>query len=94
MRIQTRKIIEKKEKVFDPITKKTYEHTIQYENGFVEEKEVDLLNEVNAFSLNKGLRLIGVNKDIYKLTLKSWKTVKKELIKSGLMSRFNLSKSI
>ena len=94
MKIQTRKIVEKKEKAFDPITKKPYEYTIQYENGFVEEKEVDLFNEVNAFSLDKGLRLIGVNKDMYKLTLKSWKVIKKELIKSGLMSRFDLSKSI
>ena len=92
MKIYVRTIKERKETEVDPITKKKYEYTVQYENGHVDELEIDLA-EVNALSLDKGIRLIGINKDRYYLTLKSWKEIKKELLKSGLMSRLDLSKA-
>lgn len=91
MKIYVRTVKEKKETEIDPITKEKHEYIVQYENGHVDELEINLA-EVNALSLDKGVRLIGINKDRYYLTLKSWKEVKKELLKSGLMNRLDLSK--
>lgn len=94
MKIKIRKVIEETRTAIDKITKKPYKYVYTYENGFVEEMDVDLFNDVNSFSLDKGLRLIGVNKHLYPLTLKSWKEVKKELNSKGLMKRFDLSKEM
>ena len=94
MKIQVRTIKEREVSITDPITKKPYKYIERYENGHVDELEVDLSNDVNSFSLKKDVRLIGINKDLYPLTLKSWKEVKKELSKLGLMYKFNLSKAI
>ena len=47
-------------------------------------EEVDFeVNDIVSFSTDKQLRLIGFGMDIYKLTLKSYKQVKKELEKRG-----------
>lgn len=96
MKLKIRKIVEEERTAIDEITKKPYKYIYSYENGYVEELDVDLFNkdEVNAFSLDKSLRLIGVNKDLYKLTMKSWKEVKKELYKYNLANRFDLSKGV
>lgn len=96
MKIKIRKVIEEERTAIDEITKKPYKYTYSYENGYVEELDVDLFNkeEVNAFSFDKGLRLIGINKNLYRLTMKSWKEVKKELYKYNLANRFDLSKGV
>lgn len=92
MKIKTRKIEEVLEKFVDEDDGKVYTFKRTYENGFVEENEIQL-NDISAFSNNKSIRLIGIGKNLYLLTLKSWKEVKKELVKSGLMQRFDLSKA-
>ncbi|MGN1312211.1 MAG: hypothetical protein ACI4U4_04295 [Bacilli bacterium] len=52
-----------------------------------EEVEIELA-DINILSQNKSLRLIGIGKQgLYKMTLKSWKELKKELNKRGLMYR-------
>lgn len=54
-----------------------------------EEVEIDLFNDVNMFSINKSLRFIGLNKDgLYKMTMKSWKELKKHLNKTNQMWRY------
>ena len=93
MKIQTRKIAEKTLEYTDNITGKKEKIKESYENGFVEELEVSL-QDITAFNLNKKIRMIGIAKQgIFLLTLKSWKELKKELTKTGLMNRFNLSKA-
>ena len=59
---------------------------IPYENGFVEEMEIGL-NDISAFTGNKSTRLIGIGKNLYPLTMKSWKEVKRTL--SKLMKLIN-----
>ena len=50
-----------------------------------DETDIQLL-DINTFSQDKKTRLVGLGKNkIYKLTLKSWKELKKELNKSGLI---------
>ena len=49
--------------------------------------------DVTAFSTNKTIRLIGVDKNLYLLTLKSWKETKKELSKLGILQKLDLSKA-
>lgn len=94
MKIKVRKIVEEERKDIDPITKRPYKYTIAYENGFVEELDVDF-RDITALSFDKSLRLIGIDKvGLLPLTLKSWKELKKEISNAGLMSRFDLSKSI
>lgn len=83
------------------------ETTIQvckvFENGnelFINQKGcetieiADVVNDINCFSIdNKQLRLIGIGKNLYKLTLNSFKSLKRELNKRGLAYRFdNLSR--
>lgn len=93
MKIQTRKIAEKTLEYTDNITGKKEKVKESYENGFVEELEISL-QDITAFNLNKKIRMIGILKQgTFLLTLKSWKELKKELTKSGLMSRFDLSKA-
>ena len=54
-----------------------------------EEIEIDVFNDVNCLSMNKELRLIGLNKNgLYKMTMKSWKTLKKHLNKTNQMYRY------
>ena len=91
MKIKTRKVVEEEKYWFDTNTKKKHKYVVNYENGYVEELEIDL-NSISAFSTEKNSRIIGVEKNIYLLTLKSWKEVKNALQKSGLMYRFNLEK--
>lgn len=53
--------------------------------------EIDIeLVDINVFTANnKELRLIGLGKNnLYKLTLKSFKELKKELNKKGLIFRY------
>lgn len=54
-----------------------------------EEIEIDVFNDINVLSMNKSLRLIGLNKNgLYKMTMKSWKTLKKHLNKTNQMWRY------
>ena len=93
MKIQTRKIAERTLEYTDNITGKKEKIKESYENGFVEELEISL-QDVTAFNLNKKIRMIGIVKQgTFLLTLKSWKELKKELTKAGLMNRFDLSKA-
>lgn len=54
-----------------------------------DEVEVELA-DVNVFTANnKALRLVGLGKNnVYRLTLKSYKELKKELNKKGLIFRY------
>lgn len=92
MKIKIRKIVEKKLQYKDD-DGKVYTSKTEFENGFVEEKEINPA-EITSFSLNKNVRMIGVNKDRYMLTLKSWKEIKQELQKTGLLQKFNLTQKI
>lgn len=54
-----------------------------------DEIEVEV-NDINCLSIaNKQLRLIGLGKNLYKITLKSFKALKKELNRKGLAYRFD-----
>lgn len=92
MNIKFRKIVEQKLQYKDE-DGKTYKTKKLFENGFVEEKEINPA-EITSFSLDKNVRMIGVNKDRYMLTLKSWKETKNELQNLGLLQKFNLSQKI
>ena len=48
-----------------------------------DELEIDSLNEINAFSFKKEIRLIGIGKNLYRLSLKSYKELKKYLQKTN-----------
>lgn len=50
-------------------------------------ENVDINNEITAFS--EETRIIGLGKQMYKLTLASYKALKKELTKKGIIWRFN-----
>lgn len=91
MKIQVRKVLEKIEEWENPATHKVEKIKIPYENGFVEEMEINL-SDISAFTGNKSTRLIGIGKNLYPLTMKSWKEVKKTLSKSEVGRRFNLEK--
>lgn len=56
-----------------------------------EEIELELGN-ITAFSTDKELRFVGIDKSMYRLSLASYKTLKKEMSKRGLLNRFDLSK--
>jgi len=59
-----------------------------------EDIEIDL-NEVGALSDNAKMRYIGLGKKgIYRLTLKSYKALKKEFIKKGSYWRFDFTHRI
>ena len=92
MKIKVRKQIENVETWKDPYTGKTFKNTTVSENGFVEEIEINPV-EITSFSSEKSIRLIGIDKKLYPLTLKSWKEIKKELFKTDFLRRFNLEKT-
>lgn len=92
MKIKVRKQIENVETWKDPYTGKTFKNTTVSENGFVEEMEIDP-KEISAFSSEKSVRLIGIGRKLYPLTLKSWKEIKKQLEKTDVLERFNLEKA-
>lgn len=92
MKAQVRKIVEKTEYWVDEFTHEKHKYTNRYENGYVEEIEFNP-QDVSAFSTNKSIRLIGVGKNLYPLTLKSWKQVKKELAKTDILQRLDYSKA-
>lgn len=52
-------------------------------------ENVDINNEITAFS--EDTRIVGLGKQMYKLTLASYKELKKELTKKGIIWRFNYS---
>ena len=55
-----------------------------------EEVDIDTFNDLTVFSSDKSLRLIGLNKKgLYKMTLKSWKALRKTLLKNGQMYLYN-----
>lgn len=58
-----------------------------------EEIEIEL-GDVAAFSTDKELRLLGYGKEMYRLSLASYKELKKELSKRGILSRLDLSKKV
>lgn len=50
----------------------------------------DLVNDIDSFSIdNKASRFIGINKKLFRLTMKSFKALKKEVNKRGIGFRFN-----
>ena len=54
-----------------------------------EKIEIDIFNDINVLSMNKSLRLIGLNKNgLYKMTMKSSKALKKHLNKTNQMWRY------
>lgn len=58
-------------------------------------EEIDIdLGEVASFSTDKELRLLGYGKEMYRLSLASYKELKKELSKRGILSRLDLSKKV
>lgn len=59
--------------------------------NYPEEIEIEL-GDVAAFSTDKELRLLGDGKEMYRLSLASYKELKKELSKRGILSRLDLSK--
>lgn len=91
MKIQVRKIAEKTVEWKDNLGK-IHKEKVQYENGYVEEMEINPM-DISAFSTMKSVRLIGIDKNLYYLTLKSWKKVKKELAKNGILQRLSLVKA-
>ena len=55
-----------------------------------EEMEIDTFNDLTVLSNDRSLRLIGLNKKgLYKMTLKSWKALRKMLLKNGQMYLYN-----
>ena len=92
MKIETRKIVTKQKIYKDENTGKEFKYNESYENGFVETLDIDI-NDISVFSLNKKVRMIGIGKDTYLLTLKSWKELKKQINKLGLMHKFDFSKA-
>ena len=91
MKIQVRKIAEKTIEWKDNLGK-IHKENVQYENGYVEEMEINP-KDISAFSTMKSIRLIGIGKNLYPLTLKSWKQVKKELAKTDILQKLNYSKA-
>ena len=69
---------------------KTSGELIPFANG-TQELEINL-SDVNVLSDLKVNRLIGIDKDLYKLTAKSYTKVKNELDKANLMWRIGLEK--
>ena len=59
--------------------------------NYPEEIELDL-GSVTAFSTDKELRLVGIDKSMCRLSLASYKALKKEKTKRGLLNRFDASK--
>ena len=54
-----------------------------------EEIEIDVFNDINVLSMDRELRLIGLDKNgLYKMTMKSWKALKKHLNKTNQMWRY------
>lgn len=92
MKIKIRKIVEETKKAFDENTNKYFKYTEKYENGFVEEIDIDPM-DISAFSMMKSVRLIGIGKNLYPLTLRSWKETKKELSRLGILAQLNYSKN-
>ena len=92
MLIKTRKVVSEKEKYQDEETGRVFTFTNVYENGFVEEREINV-KDIVSFSTNKQVRLIGIDKlGLFPMTLKSWKETKKELARLGELQKFNYSK--
>ena len=55
-----------------------------------EEMDIDTFNDLTVLSSDRSLRLIGLNKKgLYKMTLKSWKALRKMLLKNGQMYLYN-----
>lgn len=55
-----------------------------------EEMEIDTFNDLTVLSSDRSLRLIGLNKKgLYKMTLKSWKALRKTLLKNNQMYLYN-----
>ena len=48
-----------------------------------EEIEIDPANDITAFSFNKSVRCIGISKNLYRLSLKSYVNLKKYLQKTN-----------
>ena len=86
MKIKVRKQIENVETWKDPYTGKTFKNTTVSENGFVEEMEIDP-KEISALSSEKSVRLIGIGRKLYPLTLKSWKEIKKTISKNRYLRK-------
>ena len=49
-------------------------------------------NDISAFSNDRQNRIIGLGSSVYKLSLASYKEIKKELTQRGLINKFDFSK--
>lgn len=50
------------------------------------------LKDINCFSFESKSRLIGVGKNLYRMTLRSYHELKRELTNKGLIQRFYLGR--
>ena len=93
MNLQISEVLANVERI-DELTKKkvvTREFIPVNTRGMDIIENVDIANDITAFSLEKNMRLVAVNKQLYKLTSKSWSELKKELTKRGIIWRFDNS---
>ena len=93
MNLQISEVLANVERI-DELTKKkvtTREFVPVNTRGMDIIENVDIANDITAFSLEKNMRLVGINKQLYKLTSKSWSELKKELTKRGIIWRFDNS---
>ncbi len=91
MKIKVRKVVEEVKTATDGVTGKTFKYTERYENGYVDELEIDP-KSIGAFSSDKSIRLIGIGKNMYKMTLASYKETKRALAQMNMLQQFNHSK--
>jgi len=79
----------------DELTKKkvtTREFVPVNTRGMEVIENVDIANDITAFSLEKDMRFVGLsNKQLYKLTSASWTELKRELTKRGIIWKFDNS---
>lgn len=94
MNIQVCEVYDKVDMV-DDITKKKYfvKKFLRANRNGIAQIECDI-NDISTFSLDGKNRLIGIGKNLYRLTLKSYKEVKKELNRKGIIYKFDSSKRI
>ena len=57
-----------------------------------EEVEIDPWNDIQILSLERKNRFIGLNGKLYRMTNKSYKELKKDLMKKNQLFRFDYSK--
>ena len=82
---------------FDELAKKKFtvrEFVPVNTKGMETIENVDIANDIIAFSTNKDMRLVALKKQMYRLTLASYKELKKELTKRGIIWKFDSSRRV